>query len=556
MMNAKKMKKRVAVFSLITAALVIGVGFFISYVGSTVQAYADGLGIPRYSDFDDPALYVPARQEDDLVYIGQNTQFAIAGNPMIAETPHGSAVRLEYGTGEFNTLLPGHTYHIALSLRMKNTPGNRYITMFINGENPIEGILELKEPPRNGFCHVVVFEVYAHEPISRIDFIYEETRNIDVEGMYIRIFSLELFGEANLNYIVNGMIRALGVDNYGNEILGWVRESDLELGSYYGISHEKQMELQRQRAERFYETGEYRVPINLYNDEYATEKIGVFFVIAYPAGQAMVHGRGGVIYGRPPAEVFTPPTVTILESPNQRHYAIPTGAMTIDEAVQVGALYIWDMFGVNIDGMYVEMFYSAHPGSLRTYWQGRIAPTREALIIDRDNLNLFEPMFSFVIDGVTGMRIDISYLGRNLRNLLSEDEFRAFINWPTTPEASEMRAAWESTIFDILTPEDIAFYTQKAKEFTQRHFNNSTVVDVQLGNEWSIGPRSTSRIDENGDIILVLEAFIFTVTDDMGRIATVTIPAKSAFSPTSSVETQHNDSDPDFHFDDGGRGIG
>jgi hypothetical protein len=98
---------------------------------------------------------------------------------------------------------------------------------------------------------------------------------------------------------VNGMKWALGVDDYSDEVLGWVRETDLELGWNPSMSIEETLELQRQRGARFRETGENRVAINLYSDEYATEVIGAFYVIAYVAGQAAVHGRGGVIYGRP-----------------------------------------------------------------------------------------------------------------------------------------------------------------------------------------------------------------------------------------------------------------
>ncbi|MCL2224663.1 MAG: hypothetical protein FWB96_06825 [Defluviitaleaceae bacterium] len=97
----------------------------------------------------------------------------------------------------------------------------------------------------------------------------------------------------------NGMKWALGVDENGNEVLGWVREIDLELGSYYGISLYDQMDLQRQRTEIFYETEAYQIAVNLYSDEYATEKIGTFIVIAYPAGQEITHGHGGVMYDRP-----------------------------------------------------------------------------------------------------------------------------------------------------------------------------------------------------------------------------------------------------------------
>lgn len=92
----------------------------------------------------------------------------------------------------------------------------------------------------------------------------------------------------------NGMKWALGYDWYGHEVLGWVREVDLELGAYKGIPSEVLLELQQERAERFRTTGEYRLAINLYSNEYATEVIGIFLVLAYPEGQAITLGIPGM----------------------------------------------------------------------------------------------------------------------------------------------------------------------------------------------------------------------------------------------------------------------
>ena len=100
-----------------------------------------------------------------------------------------------------------------------------------------------------------------------------------------------------LPIVVNGMKPAYGLDANGNEIYGWIREMDLLVGMYPWLSPEEQFQAQLDREQRLYEMGIYWLFINLYSDKYATEVIGGFKVVAYPNGQAAVHGFGsGVIY--------------------------------------------------------------------------------------------------------------------------------------------------------------------------------------------------------------------------------------------------------------------
>ena len=108
------------------------------------------------------------------------------------------------------------------------------------------------------------------------------------------------FGEQfyyRLPVVINGMKLALGVDRHGAEVVGWVRETDMLMGMYSWLSVEETLQLQRERSARFYETGEYAYAINLYSDAYATNIIGVHYIIVYPRGQGLVHGfDGGTVY--------------------------------------------------------------------------------------------------------------------------------------------------------------------------------------------------------------------------------------------------------------------
>jgi len=124
---------------------------------------------------------------------------------------------------------------------------------------------------------------------------------------------------------------------------------------------------------------------------------------AFPDGQAAEYEEN----------VFAAPTLTVVENPNQ-YFKIPAVAMSIEEAAQIGARYIWDVFGESIDGMYVEMTFGAWPSQSRTYWQGVVRAEAfdlesfadgdiEARIALNDTM-----MYRFSIDAVTGMRVDIT----------------------------------------------------------------------------------------------------------------------------------------------------
>lgn len=252
-----------------------------------------------------------------------------------------------------------------------------------------------------------------------------------------------------------------------------------------------------------------------------------------------------------PQGEFVQPNLNLIETDWEQYATKPSYAMSMEEAAQIGAQYIWDVFGESIDDMYVSMSFVAWQGHSRVQWAGTVAPTAEALELEPD---LYEPMYSFLIDAVTGERVDIGYYGTSTRNTISREQREELNEWYRNPESYKQVEAWEETIFEIITPEQLEAYSQQAEEIAQLHFNNSTVVDVQLGNEWSIGPNCIPLHDENGNIILVLDGIDFTVTDDTGRTADVRIPTESGFSPSIRIVTQHNDRIPGYNYDRPGLG--
>ena len=347
---------------------------------------------------------------------------------------------------------------------------------------------------------------------------------------------------------------------------------------------------------------------------------------------------------------FVPPTnLTVIESPYQ-HATIPSTVMSMEDAALVGAEYIWDVFGVCIDDMYVVMNYGAWASHTRQYWIGQVAETKEELIFARDpdgHLRIPSRMHSyrFAIDATTGERVDISYFSMDdmqpaggliarvesssvttaivqssgayntfsVRQSEAEVEERTDLarfessgttattvivgspsasgtvymrrGGPSTKSDSDQLEAqfdaishWRSTramqIMAMddnelmahlgLTIEELEAYTQRATAYAERHFNNSTIANVMLGqihgdvaagnSMFFPGINVEPRVDEDGNLYEVLSSLTFSITDDTGRVANVSISADGANSSSVSIFTQQNDIIPGFNYDRPGLG--
>ena len=79
-----------------------------------------------------------------------------------------------------------------------------------------------------------------------------------------------------------------------------------------------------------------------------------------------------------PPEGFVLPDVTISVSPWQHYHEISAQAMSMEDAAQIGAEYIWEVFGTCIDGMHIEMHFSDWDWHARTHWHGTVYPSEQA----------------------------------------------------------------------------------------------------------------------------------------------------------------------------------
>ena len=251
----------------------------------------------------------------------------------------------------------------------------------------------------------------------------------------------------------------------------------------------------------------------------------------------------------PPAN-FQSPALTVIELESQ--FIVSPYALSANDAAELGAQYIWEVFGKSIDGMAVEMFYSDWDNTTRAYWGGMVFDCAEELTQMRAELDewqkllknavdsngaipadspvwdkmptMVNPVFHFMIDAVSGERIDIS---RFVHIEMTEEKREAFINWRILAATG----AIEYQPYEIIPDKK---HVLAAKKYAERHFNNSTVVDVEL-----IRTMVSRGADNDGNTFIIDRNLIFSATDDTGRVAEVVISVDSK--KLLSISTQNND---------------
>jgi hypothetical protein len=95
-----------------------------------------------------------------------------------------------------------------------------------------------------------------------------------------------------------------------------------------------------------------------------------------------------------------------------------------------------------------------------------------------------------------------------------------------------------------LSAQTVESYRQRVSELAERHFNNTSVTDIEL-------LRLGAEYEPNGISLLFLE---FTAKDNTGREAEIRIPAEGSRFQMINIQTSHNDMIPGFVFE--GPGIG
>jgi len=289
--------------------------------------------------------------------------------------------------------------------------------------------------------------------------------------------------------------------------------------------------------------------------------------------------------------VFVPPTVTLIPLTNLAGDTPPAHALSMEEAFLIGAEYIWDVLGSCIDGMYVEMMYTLMPGFTRPFWIGTVSATKPPQDLNfedfRDDLDAWRDamVFSsyiFRLDAITGMRVDVGYMDPSHLEMERETDRDRPVGYVIGPandwegaddcaiQRREMamrhwdfRTTWfememdEQLAHSDITPERLEVYTQTALELAERHFNSTTVQNIQLGDAW-VGANTFFTGDvygEGDDRIMIITGITFTATDHTGREVIVMIPTENAGWRRLSVSSMHNEFIPGFNYDPENRNL-
>jgi len=256
-----------------------------------------------------------------------------------------------------------------------------------------------------------------------------------------------------------------------------------------------------------------------------------------------------------------PETINLAAVTNitAKEVAISPSALSEDDAAWIGATYILEVFGVCIEGMYMELEFTGWDRTTRALWSGVVShedrnsivrmqranelhddfmtrrnagADRETIAIEwesmMENYRYVPGYFYFIIDAVTGERIDIWRNQEAMRGFVTDAD-----DIITRYVYREWRGDWQAAITADVTPDDIARFSKIAADYTQRHFNNTTVSSVAFS--WAV----SSLIVEGDMNIMRQNSLIYTVMDDTGRVAQVTVCQHS--STVTAIHTSRND---------------
>ena len=166
------------------------------------------------------------------------------------------------------------------------------------------------------------------------------------------------------------------------------------------------------------------------------------------------------------------------------------------------------------------------------------------------------PFLTFLIDAYTGERIDASLFSQIYVDETQALDMDEIMMWRRR-HISHMQNLDDNALMFYMnfSQEELAVYTEIVLEMAQQHFVNSTVVHVMLGqiiNDAENIPMLMPGINlmpirtDDGEIITVINGLTFTVMDDTGREAMITMSTEYSNERSISISTHHNDFMPRF----------
>jgi len=230
-------------------------------------------------------------------------------------------------------------------------------------------------------------------------------------------------------------------------------------------------------------------------------------------------------------ENFPFPSFSVTDVTDPRT-EVSASALSPEKAVELGARYIWEVFGEDIDGKAVDIGFTIPTATSRAHWVGWVWESDW----ERHDLGATRPRhsFKFIIDALTGERISIHDIRSDRGNS----------HLPERTMTMDQLFEREDTI-----PENIEMYTELAREFAQKHFNLTEVTEVVYDNMRFEVTERGNRYERNNAVVTYRETLLrFTATDERGRSALLTISMDTH--RLHDLTTQRNDVVPGIQFHD------
>ena len=215
-------------------------------------------------------------------------------------------------------------------------------------------------------------------------------------------------------------------------------------------------------------------------------------------------------------------------------------ALSAEEAAIIGAEYIWDMFGINIDGKDVRMQYVQASDRIRPYWVGTVVLPEVIRCTDGYVGALLEVpdcpnhATTFLLDVVTGERIGIERPVEHHGIFMPSNI--------TTAHLQQYGFDASALIEEIVNLPAPLRFAEAAEEtgriFAQRHFGNP---DVRVINVFE--SEFARSVDKNpaGDIVVTPRHIFVSAKNSNDREARFQIIIYDFEAMLIEVETQHND---------------
>lgn len=184
--------------------------------------------------------------------------------------------------------------------------------------------------------------------------------------------------------------------------------------------------------------------------------------------------------------------LTIVEYINT-YFEKPVGILDVEEAAMIGASYIWDVLGINIDGKVLDISYTHPPGLNRSYWHALIAENKE-------DFERGQFVLSFMIDAFTGERVDIA-------NSFDIDQ-----------------REWGYAGWEFPNSQEVETYMEIAKTYVRDHFEFTEVIGIE--------PHPDFLFSAGGTLT-------FRAIDEKERVAEIMVQMGSG--RLMFIRTQNND---------------